>query len=74
MLKSDVLCDFNAYFPEHNPSNLSSRYIELAELFRSDNLLKAHTSVVMLQIQYNQFGRQKVYPKRKLVRSLTRKK
>lgn len=73
MVKSDVLSDFNAYFPEHNPYNISSRYVELAELFRSENLLKAHTSVVMQQIQHSQFGR-RGQPKKKLVRSLSRKK
>lgn len=77
MLKTDALCDFNAYFPEHNPLSISARYVELAELFRSENLLKAHTSVVMQQIQYNQFGpfgRQKPNQKKRMLGSTSKKR
>ena len=44
------------------------------ELFKSENFLKAHTSVGMQQIQNNQFGRYKVYPKKKILQSVTKKK
>lgn len=50
-LKSDVVYNYNAYFPECNPANISTKHIQLSEVVKTENLVKTHTSVMIQHIK-----------------------
>lgn len=72
MLKSDVLYNFNAYFPDHNPANITGRYLQLLELLKSDNVLKTHTTVLIQQVRSARINTKKSSTKKRMA-STTKK-
>lgn len=46
-----MLYNYNAYFPECNPSNISTKHIQLNEVSKTENIVKTHTSVMIQHIK-----------------------